>query len=345
MTSNNKLLRVLVTGATGFLGGHVLRALQARTDVEIIAACRSPEKLPPGFTGDVRSGDLTEAAYREELVKNVDVICHCGTWGAFWGHLEEERRLFFDPARDLIERAIDAGVSKFMLASTVAIGKLGSNGSPVDDFTVGARSGFWPHNDFLIELDQFMRDNAGSGTQMITMRLGHFVGQGNQLGLVPALVPRLKTRLVPWIYGGKNRLALVSGEDMGEAFALASTATNLSAYEGFNICGPELPTSRDVFSLIAKTAETPLPFYSVPLWAAFAFGWLMEMLYPVLPGKAPFLTRSLVHVSKDWNCSTEHARQKLGFVARSDWRASVRASIAEQRGTGFAWPRLAQVAK
>lgn len=37
------------------------------------------------------------------------------------------------------------------------------------------------------------------------MRLGHFVGAGNQVGIVAALTPRLRTRLVPWIAGGGSR--------------------------------------------------------------------------------------------------------------------------------------------
>jgi uncharacterized protein YbjT (DUF2867 family) len=69
-------LRVLVTGATGFLGSHTLAALRQRADVEIVAACRSPERLPDWFAGEVRRGDLTDPDYRASLVEDVDVICH-----------------------------------------------------------------------------------------------------------------------------------------------------------------------------------------------------------------------------------------------------------------------------
>ncbi len=50
-----KKLRVLVTGATGFLGSNVLKALMTQPDVEPIAACRRREKLPRNFKGEVRS--------------------------------------------------------------------------------------------------------------------------------------------------------------------------------------------------------------------------------------------------------------------------------------------------
>lgn len=51
----------------------------------------------------------------------MDVVCHAGTWGAFWGHAELERRQFFEPNRDLIDQAIDRGVRRFVQTSTIAI--------------------------------------------------------------------------------------------------------------------------------------------------------------------------------------------------------------------------------
>ena len=117
-----------------------------------------------------------------------------------------------------------------------------------------------------------MRANSHRGTQMVALRLGHFIGAGNRLGLVPALVPRLKTWLVPWLAGGKKRLPLVAGSDLGHAFALAALADNLDDYESFNICGTEFPTLREVVEHIASVAGCPTPLYSVPYPAGYLFG-------------------------------------------------------------------------
>ena len=90
-----------------------------------------------------------------------------------------------------------------------------------------------------------------------------------------------------------------------------------------------------MFGFIAEEAGTPLPWFSVPYWAGYLFGGLMEALHPVLPGKAPFLTRSLVYVSEDWFCATDHARERLGYRPETDWRDAVRESIEGQRSRGF----------
>ena len=336
------MTRVLVTGATGFLGRNVLAALGAAGGVETIAACRTPARLNSGFAGEIRAGDLRDPDYRRTVVKDVDTVCHTGTWASMWGHRPEERTHFFEPACDLAEQAIRAGADRFLMASTVAIGTPTGGGPPAGDFSPTRATGFWPHLDRLVDLDAFLRQNSHRGTRMVTMRLGHFVGAGNVVGLVPALAPRLRTRLVPWIAGGRSRLPLVADTDLGDAFARAAVADGLDEFESFNICGPEFPTARQVIDFIAAETGFPAPWYSVPRPAAQAFGGLMERLHPVVPGRSPFLTRSLVHLADDWFCSGDHAAQKLGYVPRKDWRMAVRESLAERRDQGYPWPPLAQ---
>jgi nucleoside-diphosphate-sugar epimerase len=339
-----KKLRVLVTGATGFLGGNVLKALMTQPDAEPIAACRQREKLAQNFQGEVRIGNLMDAGYRREAVKDIDVVCNCGNWASMWSHKEQERERFFEPTRDLIEQAIRQGVKRFIQTSTVVIGTVRKDNKPIDDFSPTRHTGFWPHLDRLIDLDHYMHTNSQRGTQMVTMRLGHFIGAGNRLGMLPALVPRLRTYLVPWLAGGRKRLPLVADTDLGKAFAMAATADGLNDYESFNICGKEFPTLREVVEFIAAETGFPKPLYSVPYPAGYAFGWLMETLKPVMPGSSPFLTRSIVHLCENWVCPNDYARQKLGYAPGKDWRTAIREHLADLRTEGYPWPRLCQLA-
>lgn len=338
----NNTKRILVTGATGFLGGNVLKALMARSDVEPVAACRRRDKLPRNFRGEVRTGDLLDADYRRDVVKDVDVICHAASWAAMWKHGKLERQRFYEPTRDLIEQTIRQGVLRFIQASTVSIGAVTNNDSVHDDFSPTAYTGFWPHLDRLVDLDRYMHDNAHRGTQMITLRLGHFVGVGNRLGTLPALVPRLRTYLVPWLAGGRKHFPIVADTDLGEAFALAAVAKNLNDYESFNICGAEFPTLREIVEFIAMETGFPKPLYSVPYVGGYAFGWLMETLKPILPGSSPFLTRSIVHLCENWVCPNDYARKKLGYIPKKDWRTAIREHLADLKTEGYPWPRLCQ---
>lgn len=340
LIQRNKPTRVLVTGATGFLGRNILSALQAQSTVTVIAACRKRSGLPAGFDGEVREGDLLDPSYRCAVVHDIDVICHAGTWASLWGHAKLERERFFEPTRDLIEQAIGHGVGRFILGSTVAIGAVNPSDRPRDDYSPTAHTGYWPHLDRLVDLDQVMRTNSHRGTQMVALRLGHFVGNGNRLGLVPALVPRLRTYLVPWLAGGQKRLPLVADTDLGAAFARATLVERLDDYESFNICGAEFPTLRDVINFIANETGCPRPLYNVPYSIGYMFAWLMETLHSVLPGSSPFLTRSIVHLCENWVCETERAQTRLGYAPQKDWRLAIREQLAALRAEGYPWPRL-----
>lgn len=342
MTQQRKI-RVLVTGATGFLGGNIINAMVGNPHIDCIAACRNPARLSPQFTGEIRKGDLLDPQYRHDLVKDVDVICHAGTWASMWNHKKLEHERFYLPARDLINQAINHGVKRFIQTSTVVISVVSRNGTPIDDSSSKQRTGFWPHLDYLMDLDDYMRDHSHRGTQMVTMRLGHFVGAGNSLGILPALVPRLKTFLVPWLGGGKKHLPLVADSDLGQAYKLAAVAENLEDYESFNICGMEFPTLREVITYMAERANVPRPVYSVPYPAGYGFGWLMEKLHPVLPGSSPFLTRSIVHLCEDWLCPNDYAHRKLGYEPGKPWRVAVDEHLTDLKTKGYPWPVLGQV--
>ncbi len=332
--------KILITGATGFLGSHILSAFRHIQDVEVIAACRTPDKLPAWFKGETRIGDLLHPEYRHTVLQGIDVVCHTGGWGSFWGHKAQERQYFFEPTRDLIDTAVQQGVKRFIQTSTVVIGPStrDSQAPPVDDFSLARRyTEFWPHVDYLMDLDRHMRQKARPDTQMITMRLGHFVGAGNVTGLLPMLLPRLKTHLVPWLAGGHMRMPLVTGEDMGQAFTLAALAGNLADYESFNICGAEFPTMREFFHFLAQEAGLPKPHYSVSYPAAYRFGWLMEKLNAWLPGE-PFLMRSIVFVSENWVATSAYAHEKLGYAPQKDWRTAVREQMAELTHKNHAVP-------
>ena len=335
-------IRVLVTGANGFLGANILKAFAMQQNVTIVAACRDKNKLVDSFKGEVRQGDLRDPGYRQSVVKDIDVICHAGTWATMWGHHAEENDNFYQPTLDLLEQAINAGVKRFLMTSTVAIAKVHKDGSVIDDFSPASYHHLWPHLDRLVDVDGFMQKNAHRGMEMITMRLGHFVGAGNKVGLVPALVPRLKTRLVPWLAGGKSRMPLLADSDAANSYVAATLADNLQAYESFNICGPSFPSTREVIEYVADKAGVSKPLFSVPYTVGYLFGWLMETLFPILPGKAPFLTRSIVHLSEEWLCDTQYAKQKLGYYPEKDWEIALQEALGELEEMGYPWLPLSQ---
>ena len=105
---------ILLTGATGFVGGHVLRGLRAsRRPVRCLV--RNPSKA--GLDGDVVQGDMTDAASLKAAVEGVETIVHLVAIRQ--GSDEKFERIMAQGTRDLLSAAKEAGVRRFVHMSAL----------------------------------------------------------------------------------------------------------------------------------------------------------------------------------------------------------------------------------
>lgn len=201
-----------MTGASGFAGSHILKSLAENKDIHLIAACRDKTRLPDWFRGEVRIGDLRDESYIKSLLKNIDVICHAAAWSAIWNHEKTSEELFLNPSLNLIELAIASGISQFVFLSTVSAA---APENSIDGNSPGIAKNLWPHLENVIKIENKLRSLASDKFHVINLRAGHFVGKNYSLGLLPLLLPRLKTHLVPYVNGGRTGMPLIDGEDIG----------------------------------------------------------------------------------------------------------------------------------
>jgi len=325
---------VLVTGATGFLGSHVLEALMPNTNINLIAACRNPDNLIPYFKGEIRQGDLTDNTYIKQLTKGIDVICHTAAWTSLWAHRKDEERLYREPTKALIDAAINSNIKRFIFDSSVVVSGPPRDGNAIDDNEPAKHPGVWPHMDIVVDIENYMKHRSDKGTTMISLRCGHFAGERFNLGFLSLLLPRLKTHMVPWISGGKTRVPLVDGRDVGDAYALSATVDGLKGFESFNICGLSFPTIREVINFLHTEADVPRPHFNVPLSVAYIFGWLMEKINPILPGD-PFLTRGIVYLAEDWYAPSDLAKKRLGYEPKINWKTAIRRQLKDMERQGY----------
>jgi nucleoside-diphosphate-sugar epimerase len=316
---------VLITGANGFVGSHILETMSQRDDLRVIAACRNAEKLPSFFDGEIRAGDLRDDDYLDHLLDGVDVVCHTASWGALWGHEHESEELYLQPTLRLLDKLTQSSVKRFLFVSTT------SAAAPLksaDALYPGIMRKLWPHMCTIIKIENAMRARANDHCAMVTLRIGLFAGKRYNLSILPILLPRLRTHLVPWVKGGKTSMPIISGEDIGLAFSLAATADNINGYEAFNIVGPEVPTARDVITFIHEEFGYPKPHFSVPFFMAYPFARLMELIDPIVPWE-PLVTRSIIHLLEEVGVNNDKAGIKLGYKPKVGWKQAIREQVNE----------------
>jgi len=317
-------VRVLVVGATGFVGGHALRALADEPGVEGIAACRRPERLD-GFDGEVRVGDLRDPRYRAGLFEGVDVVCLAAAWSALHGNADRSRRLFLEPLLATLDAAVEAGVQRVVFPSSVDVSNLET--TRFEAFRT-CLSDVWPHLANVVAIEEAMARHAESGATMISLRLGIFTGPGVTVGFLPVLLPWLARRMVPLVDGGAATARLVDGADVGRAFARAALAEGLTGFEAFDIVGDDPPTFREVYEHLRDAHGYPFPAFDVSTRFAWAFASVAERLFALTPFDPP-LTRSLLLLSEAF--AHDRAPALDGFAPRVDWRDSVSRQVAEIR--------------
>ena len=315
---------VLVLGATGFVGSHILEAISGNESLQVIAACRDKNRLPHGFQGEVKIGDIRDEEYLALLFEGVDTVCNAFAWTSLYGHAKESKALFLQPTLHLIDLAVRSGVKRFINVSTTSAA---SPDSSVDAMSKGIPRHYWPHLCNVITIENYLIEKANSKFTVINLRLGLFAGNRYALGLLPILLPRLKTHLVPWVAGGQTSMPIIDGRDIGQAFQKAVLADDISGYQSFNIVGPSVPTVREVIDLLNQHGY-PTPHFSVPFPIAFTFAWLMEMIDPIVPWE-PLVTRSIIHLLREVNVDNQKAEKLLEYIPTYDWRETIEAQLAE----------------
>jgi nucleoside-diphosphate-sugar epimerase len=329
---------ILVTGANGFVGTHTLKSLMKQEGINLIAACRDRSKLITEFKGEVREGDFRDETYLDAMLEGVDVVCNAMAWTSLWGHKKQSQELYLKPMINLIDKVVEKGISRFINVSTTSAAAPEKSS---DAMSAGIPRAFWPHLCAVIKIENVMRVKANSVTSMINMRLGIFAGEHYGLGILPILLPRLKTHLVPWVAGGKTSLPVIDGEDIGEAMKCAAFAEELDGYQSFNIVGKEVPTVREVIEFIHKEFAYPKPHFNVPFFIAYPFAWLMEMLDPIVPWE-PLVNRSIVHLLEEVSADNSRATKILGYQPRHNWQDAVTKQIKEMNKSQKTAMRMAR---
>ncbi len=316
---------ILVTGANGFVGTHTLKTLMKLDGIKLIAACRDRSKLIPEFKGEIREGDFRDEEYLDAMLGEVDVVCNAMAWTSLGKHKKESHDLYYQPTIKLIDKVLEKNITRFINISSTSAASPDKSSDPMSH---GIQRSFWPHLCNVVKIEEYMREKANNTTAMINMRIGIFAGEHYSLGILPILLPRLKTHLVPWVAGGKTSLPIIDGRDIGEAMKCAAVVEGLTGYQSFNIVGKEIPTVKAVIEYIHNEHGYPKPHFSVPFFIAYPFAWLMEMIDPFVPWE-PLVNRTIIHLLEEVSADNSRANKMLAYSPTHSWRGGVSKQIEE----------------
>jgi NADH dehydrogenase len=257
---------ILVTGASGFVGGHVVPALRAAGH-ELRALVRSPKQA-----GDLDAvlvqGDVTDPSSVRSAVDGCDTVVHLVAIRQ--GSREQFQRIMIDGTRNLIAAAKDAGVKRFVLMSA-----LGTSAETKD---------LVPYFDAKWTEEQ---DVKTSGIPYVIFRPSFIFAKDG--GILPTFskLARL-TPVTPITGSGAQRIQPIWADDVAAYFAKSvdlEAATNRT----FELGGPEAVTWNEFWERLKRARGIRRPSVHVPM----GLMRLNALVTERLPGNIP-LTRDLL---------------------------------------------------
>jgi len=317
---------LVITGASGFAGSHILQEFDnnIERDYKLIAACRNRNTLPTKYQDVAIVGDLRDKTYVDKITKKADIICHAAAWAELNGKNKNSKVKFLNPTLQLIDSALKNGVKRFIFLSAIT-------SNPIIKQNLHSKLPLykiWAHYNNVIKIERYLEDISKKGIEVIILRAGLFTGKNYALGILPILLPRLKTHLVPWIENGKTSLPLIDGQDLGLAFRLSTIANVESNYHTIDIVGKDTPTVEKVFTYLHKKHNYPLPHFSVSFNIAYIFARFMRFVHKFIPSD-PLIVPSIVLLLEETYANNEKAKSILNYEAKINWRDSIDMQISE----------------
>ena len=309
-------MRAFVTGATGFIGGHVARKLRERDD-EVVALVRSPEKASElrELGCELVEGDLSAEAAIRSGVEGCDSVFHIGAVYKV-GIPKSEREPMYDSnvrgTERVLDAAVDAGVGRILYTSTCNC--FGNTRGELVDETYQR-----PDRDWLSYYDEtkflaheVAEDRMAKGAPIVMVQPGGVYGP-NDHSEVGNMIKQASTGKLPAKMFPATGMMLAHVDDIADGILLAHDKGKIG--ESYVLSG-EQTTIGELVDKVCELAGRKPPRFTMPSLMLKASAPLGPVIGPLM-GFPPNL-REMIKTSDGvtyW-AKDDKARRELGFAPR-----------------------------
>lgn len=325
-------MRVLVTGATGFTGGHLARALAGR-GYDVAALVRDVARAQNLASSGVRleQGDLRDRASLTRATANVDVVYHVAAIYRQAGLPREAYHAVNAVAvRDLIEAAAANGVRRVVHCSTVGVHGDIEHPPANEDAPLAPGD---VYQETKLEGERLARD-AGKrlGIEVTIVRPTGIYGPGDRrlLKLFRGVARRR------WVTLGSGEIYyhLTYIDDLVEGFRLCGEH-QAAANRTYILAGGEVTTLNAIVQIVAEVARVPAPRLHLPVWPVWAMGAACEAVCAPLGIEPPIYRRRVDFFTKSRAFDISRARHDIGYAPCVGLRDGISRTLEWYRAHGW----------
>jgi nucleoside-diphosphate-sugar epimerase len=329
---------VLVTGAAGFLGGHVTDLLQSLGEQPraLVHPRERTERLERAGV-EMHRGDVADRTALQPAVEGVERILHCAARTGPWGPAAEYERSNVRALETLVRTAMAAGVERIVHVSSVTVH--GNDLGGAGDETTPLRGEPNPYSRSKVAGERLLaRMIEEQGAPVTVVRPGWIYGPGDHASFA-RLARRIEQQKMMMLGSGENHLPLIYVRDVARGVVLAGEAEEAEG-RCYVLVNDEPVTQRDYISAIAAALGAPLPTRRIPYELALSIGAAAEQLGRLLRSRTPppVMRYGMQMLGGENRFSIARARCDLGFAPLVDLAEGVRRSVDWYRNLEAAAP-------
>ncbi len=325
-------MKILITGATGLLGGHLINELQQRGEHirALVLPIENADKLIEQGVEVVR-GDITDASTLPPAVKDIDLIFHLAGMMGVWRPLADYRLVNVTGTENLYKAAQAAGVRRFVHTSSHTVYGLGHGRFLTENDLL--RPDPDPYSITKAEGDRLIRRLLlNSAVETVILRPGTFFGPNDRLHF-GRMAQKMKDGKSVIIGRGDNALPFCYVTDVVQGFLLAGYHPQAPG-NIYNISNDHPLTQQEMFNAIADAVGGVRPTRHLPYLPIYYGAIIAERIIARVTHTKPIVTQlGAMMFGTDNRHSIEKARHELGYEPKVDLRDGIKLA-AEWFNTG-----------
>jgi nucleoside-diphosphate-sugar epimerase len=327
-------ISALVSGATGFLGGHLAESLHRKGyRVRALVRRTSDAGRLVELGIETAEGDLSDTGSLVKAAQGMTIVFHTAGKVSDWGSRQEFFRDNVEGTANVIAACLETGVARLVYAGSLTVLGLPRTGERVDEESPPSRPAPDPYTESKMAGENLVRAAHGRGRLAVTViRSGVIWGPG-ELTILPRIAGLLRRGLMVYIDGGRNLLGLSHVENLTRGMIQAAEAP-AAAGQIYHLTDGEEITAREAIEALAGAAGVNPPRMSLPFRVAYGASMLLEGVAHLTGRKEPpLLTRYGVRLMAcDCRYDTGKARRELDYQPLITFREGI-ATLGLRQGT------------